>query len=165
MRSQYMENERLDAVVSLQDELEQARHQAGKHQESYLRILADQENYRKRLQRVYQDRMEESQRSLLRKLLSVADGLERAMAYADDSDPLSQGVKLTYDELQNVLAQEGVEAVQSVGEEFDPQVHEAVDVVAGGGSSDTVDSEYHKGYRYQGKLLRPAAVRVRKAAR
>ena len=165
MHSQRIESEQPNGLASLQSALGEARRQAEESRESYLRILADQENYRKRLERVYQDRMEERQRAFLRRLLSVADSLQRALAYADDADPLSRGVKLTYDELQNVLAQEGVEPVQSLGQEFDPQIHEAVEIIADGGQHDTVESEFSKGYRYQGKLLRPAAVRVRVASR
>jgi len=148
-------------LAELSLELQQARREAAENKEKYLRLLADQENYRKRLQRVYEDRLQDSKSRFLLKLLEVSDNLERALSYADPADPLSNGVKMTYEQLRDVLAEEGVEVMQTVGQSFDAQWHEAVEIVPGDGPDKVVDSEVLKGYLYQGRLLRPAQVRVR----
>ena len=153
-------------VAGLVEELEKARQEARENHEQYLRVLADQDNYRKRLHKVFQDRLEQQYAGLLRNLLAVMDDLERALAYGSEGDPLTSGVKLTYDQLLKVLRQEGVEPIQAQGQPFDPELHEAVEVIPGDGGdgTDLVDAELVTGYLYKERLLRPASVRVRKGS-
>lgn len=141
---------------------EAARLEAAEYKDKYLRLLAEQDNYRKSLERISQDRWQEARKRLLRKLIAVSDDLERALAHAPSGNPLAEGIQLVYDQLQHVLAEEGVEVLEAVGQPFDPAVHEAVEVVPGDGEDDIVDAEMLKGYLHQGQLLRPAQVRVRK---
>ena len=70
------------------------------------------------------------------------------------------GVRLTYQQLERVLAQEGVRDLQSVGQAFDPRIHEAVEMTGGSGERNGVTDEFRKGYMLDGRLLRPARVRV-----
>ena len=95
---------------------------------------------------------------LLSRLLTVADNLARALAYADENDPLRAGVQLTLDDLRAQLAQEGVEAIQALGQRFDPNQHEAVATDGSGG--ETVVEVLLTGYTLNGELLRPARVVV-----
>jgi molecular chaperone GrpE len=99
---------------------------------------------------------------LLHRLLTVADNLERALDHADPDDPLRAGIQLTLDDLTKQLAQEGVEPVQSLGQSFDPHLHEAVATDGSGG--DTVTKVLQKGYTLDGELLRPARVVVGRRA-
>lgn len=152
-----------------EDELEAIRQEAAEYKDKYLRAAAELENTRKRLERRYADQAEEEKKRLLRNFLTVADNLERALAHSGrpHSDPLAaqggslrDGVQLTYQELQRLLSQEGVEALEAMGQPFDPYYHEAVGTVAGDNDVETVVGQRQKGYLYRRELLRPARVEV-----
>ena len=99
---------------------------------------------------------------MLLRLLTVADNLERALDHADADDPLRAGVQLTLNDLMKQLAQEGVEPIQTLGQPFDPHVHEAVATDGSGG--DRVIKVLQTGYTLNGELLRPARVVVGRRA-
>ncbi|HDN80825.1 MAG TPA: nucleotide exchange factor GrpE [Chloroflexi bacterium] len=149
-----------ESELVLKEELEAARQEAAEYKDKYLRLLAERENYRKQVERIYKDRAEEEKKRLLRSFLTIADNLARALACEDDGDGLRQGVDLTYREFQRLLAQEGVEPIEAAGQPFDPYLHEAVEVVSDGGEPGTVLEEVERGYTYKGQVLRPAKVRV-----
>ena len=119
-------------------------------------------NFKKRLERRYEEQVEEEKKHLLLKFLSVADNLERALNHGDLSDDgLRDGIQLTYQELQHLLAQEGVEQIEPEGQPFDPSYHEAVAIVpTSEAEADAVVAEVQKGYLYRDQLLRPARVHV-----
>jgi molecular chaperone GrpE len=154
------EEELRAAGDTLRRELEQARQEAAESRELYLRALADKENSRKRLERLYEERLAEARRALLRRILTVADDLERALAHQDAGEALVEGVRLTYRQLQNLLQSEGVERVEVLGQPFNPAEHEAVALVEGPEPPGTVVGEELRGYRLGEHLLRPAHVRV-----
>jgi molecular chaperone GrpE len=154
--------------LSPQEELEAIRQEAAEYKDKYLRAAAEVENTRKRLERQYANQAEEEKKRLLRAFLAVADNLERVLAHstpplvppASQGGSLRDGVQLTYQELQRLLSQEGVEPLKTIGQPFDPYYHEAVDTVAGDDDQETVVGERQKGYLYRGELLRPAKVEV-----
>lgn len=94
-----------------------------------------------------------------RELLEVVDNLERAVENADANDPVAEGVTLTHKALLSVLNKNGVEAVDPQGEKFDADFHEAVGIDPDA-EADTVGTVLQKGYSLNGRLLRPAMVRV-----
>ncbi|MFQ6014073.1 MAG: nucleotide exchange factor GrpE [Anaerolineae bacterium] len=150
-------------VEQFEKELAAARKEADDNRDQYLRAKAEMENYKKRLNRTMAEQVQEEKRNLLRKFLTIADNLERAMDHAEARDGLLEGVQLTYCDLQKLLAEEGVEEMETIGQIFDPYYHEAVEVVpTGDGEVDTIVTEVQKGYLYRGQLLRPAKVKVRK---
>jgi molecular chaperone GrpE len=149
---------------TLQDQLQVAQQEAAENRDKYLRTLAESENTRKRVERLCEDRMWQEKKRLLMHLIELADQLEEALKYANDDNPVANGIRVTYQHLQHVLAQEGAQVVPAVGEVFDPNVHEAIDLTDGTGEPNEVTSEYRKGYVLDGKLLRPARVQVRRAA-
>jgi len=129
-----------------------------------LRLQAEIENFRKRQQRLAEERITADRERLLRSFLYVADDLERALR-ADTANvgSLQQGVDLTYQTLMHILSQEGVEPIQSVGQPFDPTWYEAVDTVPhsqAGVEPGTIVEVEQKGYRLGERLLRPARVIV-----
>jgi len=144
----------------LQEQLKLAQKEAAENYDKYLRALAESENMRKRLERLCEERVWQEKKRLLTHLLELADQLEEALKYADADDPVGAGIRMTYQQLQNILAREGVQALQTVGEPFDPSVHEAVELADGSGEHHEVTREYRKGYTLAGKLLRPARVQV-----
>ena len=126
------------------------------------RTQADFENYRKRTAQQVAQAGERAKVGLLRELLPVVDNLERAeKAAADSEGPLHEGVKLVLADLQNVLAREGVEAIEAIGEKFDPTVHEAISTTPQDGTEPGVVVEVvEKGYRSRDTVIRPARVVV-----
>jgi molecular chaperone GrpE len=148
--------------AELEEELEAAQQEANDYKDKYLRAQAEMANFKKRLERRYEEQVEEEKKHLLLKFLSVADNLERALNHGDLSDDgLRDGIQLTYQELQHLLAQEGVEQIEPEGQPFDPSYHEAVAIVPNPeAEADTVVAEVQKGYLYRDQLLRPAKVHV-----
>jgi molecular chaperone GrpE len=126
------------------------------------RAQADFENYRKRAAKEASAAGERAKGGLVRELLPVVDNLERALAAAEDGEQhLAEGVRLVHQELVNVLERNGVEGFDPKGEQFDPELHEALSMRSekGAGSGVVLDT-VEKGYRLNGTVLRPARVVV-----
>jgi molecular chaperone GrpE len=160
-----MDFEATARVQDLERELAEARSQAAENEQKYLRCLAEMENYKKRLDRSHTELARTSRKALFGKALAVLDNLERAIQYEDsareDPQSLITGLRLTYWQLNELLAAEGIKAIEAVDKPFDPRLHEAVDVdVSGAAQPGVVTSELQKGYYYQDEVLRPAKVRV-----
>ena len=132
-----------------------------------MRLAAETENYKKRSEREKADFLKRANEALLRDLLPVMDNLERALEHAVEESgndtPMVKGLELTIQELWKVLERHGVERVEALGQPFDPELHEAMmqqeDPDA---EENTVIGVLQKGYRLQGRLLRPAMVIVSK---
>lgn len=142
-------------VARLQEEL-----RAG--QARVLRAQADLENYKKRAEREKQESIKYASKRLFGQILDVMDNFDRAlMAITDPKDNLAIGVSMIHKQLQDVLAQNGVEEITAVGRPFDPYLDEALaqepraDV-----EEHTIVEVFQKGYRYQGNLLRATKVKV-----
>ena len=122
---------------------------------------------RSRLMKTLEDRGLQAQFNFLTTLLPVLDNLNLAVAASEtDSsvEHLRDGVIGTARSFERALLDVGVERVPSVGVEFDPEIHEAVDMAPADSESDgKIIAEYASGYRFGGKLLRPARVQVGKA--
>ena len=131
---------------------------ASDYKDLYLRAMADMANFRRRTEERAREQVEEERRRLLNEFLEFADNLERAVAHQDEPG-LRSGLRLTSEGLQRFLAREGVEPVEAAGRPFDPQLHEAVSTVAGAAAGRVVEV-VRRGYRYHGRLLRPARVVV-----
>jgi molecular chaperone GrpE len=131
--------------------------------ERYLRLAADFENFKRRKNQELADRSRYASDEAARALLPVLDNLQRAVGHAAESSPddLVNGLGLVVREFENALARLDVTPIDSVGQPFDPAVHEAI-----GGEErddvdvDTVDAELQRGYRLHDRVLRPALVRV-----
>jgi molecular chaperone GrpE len=133
--------------------------------ERALRLQAEMENYRRRQRRIAQDKARAEYERLLGDLLSVADNMDRTLVAIGADTAIRKGVELTQNELTRLLKKHGLERVNAVGEQFDPNWHEAADVVpaaAHGVKPGTVLDVTRPGYRRDGKLFRPAQVVVAK---
>ena len=122
---------------------------------------------RSRLMKTLEDRGKQAQFNFLTTLLPVLDNLNLSVDDSE-SDPsvehLRNGVVGTARSFERALIDVGVEPVNSVGVDFDPEIHEAVDTATADAENDgRVVAEYARGYRFAGKLLRPARVQVGKA--
>ncbi len=151
------------ATADLDAQLQAAREEAAQYKDKYLRALAEGENTRKRLERSGTERAERIRRDVLADFLDVVDNLDRAMAYEStmDRDALAQTLKMVQNQLNDVLRRQGVAPVVSVGQPFNPHLHEAVESVASSEHPEgTVSGETRKGYTIGNELLRPARVQV-----
>lgn len=155
----------IDDVATLQQELERARQDAVDNRDKYLRVRADMENFRKRMERTYSDQATSSRKSLLLKLLNVEDNLERALHYAgageNNGESLQEGVRLTKYQLDQVLESEGVKPIEAEGRPFDPNLEEAIHRVHDPELPDQIVTQVARtGYTLGEVVLRPAQVVV-----
>jgi molecular chaperone GrpE len=122
---------------------------------------------RSRMQKTLEDRAKQGQFGFLTTLLPVLDNLNLAVKASETDasfEHLLSGVKGTARSFEQALMSVGVEAVPSVGAEFNPEIHEAIDMIETGADNDgRVTAEYSRGYRFGDRLLRPARVQVGKA--
>lgn len=140
----------------LREELEAER-------DKHLRLAAEYENYRRRTKSEQASAAEKGKRELLEQLISLADDFDLALANLKDSsdENLGEGLRMIQRRLKAVLNASNVVAFESAGEIFNPELHEAFDVVPGAESeSGKVYSELRRGYLWNEKLLRPALVVV-----
>src|ERR1043166_1047260 len=138
-----------------------------KFEEAKANLEKETTEMRARLMKTLEDRGKQAQFNFLTTLLPVLDNLNRAVA-ASETDPslehLRDGVIGTARSFEKALIDVGVEPIAAVGADFDPELHEAVDMVATGAENDgKVIGEYSRGYRFGDKLLRAARVQVGKA--
>lgn len=150
-------------IAELEAQLAAAKTEAAQNWDKYLRERAEMDNFRKRQERVTSDRVRREKRETLSKVLEVVDNLERALTYQDtmDRDGLQQGMRMLQWQLNELLKNEGLTAVPSVGEQFDPYVHEAIETVTSAEYPEgVVAEEVRKGYKMGDETLRPARVKV-----
>jgi molecular chaperone GrpE len=128
----------------------------------HLRALADFDNYRRRIDRERSHFGKEALREFMIQLLDAVDDLDRLLAFAgDESSPFIDGVRAVHRKLLTLLEREGVRPFESVGQPFDPALHEVVATApAGDQPLGTVVQEVRRGYRWNGDLLRAARVVV-----
>jgi molecular chaperone GrpE len=126
------------------------------------RTKADFENYRKRVAGEAAQAEKRGRADLARQLVPVLDNLERALASSQEKgSDLAEGVRLVYEELRSVLERSGIESYEPAGEPFDPQWHEAMLTrAAPAEDAGKVIEVLEKGYRLDGKVIRPARVVV-----
>lgn len=133
------------------------------------RVQAEFENYRKRVIKEQTALVDRATEGLVEQLLPVLDSLELALKNfdapdADPSDSVRKGVELVYGQMLGVLEKAGLSRIEAEGKPFDPNVHEAVMQEDGDGEP-VVSDVLRTGYTLKGRELRPAMVKVTKAAR
>jgi molecular chaperone GrpE len=127
------------------------------------RAQAEFENARRRAAKEQQDFRDFATVDAIKSLLPVIDSFERALQAKSEAGDFRTGVELIYKQLQDVLAKMGVRPIAAKGEQFDPHVHEAIEMVETPDAADhEVLEEWQRGYKFKDRLLRPAMVRVAK---
>ncbi len=152
-------------VEELQAEVDGLQKINASLQEQMLRVQAEADNFRKRMQREKDDFARFAREGFVRDLLPVKDNLERALLHAGD-DPASvvDGVKLTLEQFDSIFKTMGVECIECLGAPFDPAFHQAMtQVESDEHEPNCVVDELQRGYQLHGRLLRPAMVTVAKA--
>ena len=155
--------------VSEEPQVEQLQQELAESKDQLLRLAAEFENFKKRMERERENLVKYAGENILRELLSTVDNLDRALEQGStDSvdtqqklDSMLEGVELTHKGLLATLEKFEVEPIESIGKEFDPNEHEAMTMEP----SDSVPAnhvlqEFVKGYRFKERLLRPSKVVV-----
>jgi molecular chaperone GrpE len=136
--------------------------------DKYLRLVAEFDNYKKLAARERDQYLQYGNEERLKEWLPVLDNIERALHHAEEHhapDAVVQGWALILKQCQDVLGRAGVTAVESMGQPFNPEWHQAIaQRESGRGPDGVVVEEAQRGYLLKGKLLRPALVTVSKAS-
>jgi molecular chaperone GrpE len=132
--------------------------------QQYIRLAADFDNYRKRVDAERQELLCYGTESALGKMIEVLDNFERggkALEGVNECDKVKESFDLVYRQTREALQKLGLEAIETEGKEFDPNFHEAVmQTPTQDYPEHTIINELQKGYRYKDKVLRPALVNV-----
>ena|SRR5262245_10417231 len=145
-----------DALAGLQADLDRFRDLA-------LRSQADFDNYKKRATREKEDAVKYANSSLLQRLVSILDNFELGLAAAKaegSQSPIYSGMVLVQKQLNDLLEENGLHAIEAEGKKFDPNLHEAIAHEPSNSPEETVIRQARRGYRFKDRLLRPARVIV-----
>jgi len=149
------------AVQSDLDELQAKAAERDEFLSLAQRTQADFENFRKRAMREQQAAERRGVAKVVREFLPALDNLERALSAASADDQLSEGIRLVQAELNAAMARVGIEHFSPAGEQFDPNIHEAMATQpVEGTEAGTIVEVYQSGYRFDGDVIRPARVIV-----
>lgn len=147
------------------DELTKAQQESEMHKDRWMRLAAEFENYKRRTAREFDALIQSASEDVIRDLLPILDGVARALAHRKDgqeeTEGYQEGVAMLMEQFPKVLQNRNLKEIETVGQPFDPNVHEALMQVA----SDTVDAGHvtdvvENGYILGEKVLRPAKVVV-----
>lgn len=164
--------DKLEAIKKLfKNEMENLKKQfntkdkeAKENYDKFLRLNAEFDNFKKRIQREKTDSFKYASEKIIRDLIPVIDDLERAIQAAQNNDTvedLSKGVEMIMNQIKSILESNGTKQFDSLGHVFDPNKHEAVSKIASAEHEhNTIIEELRKGYMFHDRLLRPAMVVV-----
>lgn len=151
---------------ALREMLEQEREELAECRGRVLRLQADFDNFRRRTRDEKEKWFRLAAGDVVHALLPVLDNFDRALATTGGNlENFAAGVRMIHQQLEEVLAAQGLEAMTTEGAEFDPECHDCVERVESAETPDNlVVGEIQRGYYFKGKVLRPALVRVNKHA-
>jgi molecular chaperone GrpE len=148
----------LEAVTAERDQLAAAK---ADFQDRFLRRTAEFENFRRRVDREKSEFLEYASSEAVTALLPVLDDFERALKQESADKEYVRGMEMIFNRLVETLKKLGLEPISSLGQIFDPYIHQAVDRVETNDAEDhTILQEHQRGYNFKGRLLRPAMVQV-----
>jgi molecular chaperone GrpE len=148
------------------DPLEDLRREKDALQDRLLRTAAEFDNYRKRVERERRELADYMKADVLAEILPIVDNFERALqSPSPEGEPLRKGVELIHKQMLDFLRKRGVTPIEALGADFDPNFHQAViHETSPSHREGEVIEELQRGYMLGDKLLRPAMVKVAKAA-
>lgn len=127
----------------------------------YLRLMADFQNFKRRTEKEKSDIYAFANEKIVGELLNVIDNFERALEHAEEGDNFAEGMKMIFKQLQDVLEKSGVVEIKALGEDFDPNFHNAVMMEDSEEfESGKVTAVLQKGYLLNNKVVRPTMVKV-----
>lgn len=152
------------AVDPKDEEIQQLQLKANENEEKYLRLYAEFENYKRRIQNENETNKTYQSQRVLTDILPTIDNIERALQIEGDDESfksLQKGVQMVHESLLRALKDNGLEEIESEGQAFDPNFHQAVvqddnpDFKSG-----DITQELQKGYKLKDRVLRPSMVKV-----
>ena len=144
-------------------ELEEKENLLKEKDERYLRMYAEFENYKKRTEKEKQNTALYAKADVVEMLLPVIDSMENAIAIETADENLKQGISLMFEQIRIFLEKNGVEEIGKVGEEFNPELHEAISIQeVENANSGEIISVFRKGYKIKDRIIRHAMVIVAK---
>lgn len=153
-----------EMVGQEQGEIARLTAEAEEHQQRFVRAQADFDNFRRRTQKEKEELAKYASMKLITELVPVIDNFERAMATVPEgteNESFSKGIQMIFRQLESVLNNEGLTAMETVGQPFNPEFHQAImQVESDEYEEGTVVEEVQKGYMLKDKVLRPAMVKV-----
>lgn len=153
-----------DQITQLKNELALQTEEARKKHDLYIRTLAEMENIKKRVAREKEEFTQFANITFIKKLLPIIDDFERALKNSKDTkdiDSIYKGIELIYKRLNELLTNEGIQAIECVGKPFDPQYHQPLLMEKSDEyPENTVIEELQKGYILKNRLIRPSLVKV-----
>lgn len=153
------ENTEVKAEESAEEKL---RKELEEQNDKFLRLYAEYDNFRKRSQKEKQDIYSSSKADVIKELLPVIDNFERAAANSDAGyEDYKKGIEMIFNQLIQILEKSGVESYGKVGDEFDPNFHNAVMIVEDESLGENVIADvFTKGYKLGDRIIREAVVKV-----
>jgi molecular chaperone GrpE len=156
-----------DSGYAGQGENEVLQRQVDELKDKYLRLVADFDNFRKRNAKERLELIQTASKDVITSLLTVLDDSERAekqLQASDDIEAIREGVSLVFNKLRNGLQSKGLKAMESIGSEFNPELHEAITEIPAPSADmkGKVLDEVQKGYYLNEKIIRHAKVVVGK---
>jgi molecular chaperone GrpE len=151
--------------ASLQNQIESLQQEKDEIYQKMLRLQAEFENFKKRSQKEKEAERKYKAQDIATELLPAMDNFERALQVevTDATSSLIEGITMVHRQLVDALKSQGVEAIDSIGKEFDPNIHHAVMQIEDDElESNTVVEEMQKGYMLKDRVIRPAMVKVNK---
>lgn len=144
-------------------ELEEKDNLLKEKEERYLRMYAEFENYKKRTEKEKQNTMLYAKADVVEMLLPVIDSMENAIGIETQDQNLKQGIGLMFEQIKIFLEKNVVEEIGKVGEEFNPELHDAISIQeVENANSGEIISVFRKGYKIKDKIIRHAMVIVAK---
>ena len=151
----------LSVEEQLKADLEAAQAKADENWDTVLRMKADLENQRRRNEKQVEDAHKFAAKKFIEELLPVADSMEMGLAAEGDVEQIKEGVALTKKVFDTAMEKFGLEAVEPLGEKFDPDLHQAMAMQPSEEFEEGhVSAVMQKGYTLNGRLVRPAMVMV-----
>ena len=158
--SEKSEDVKEDSGPDKEDENE-AKQQEEDPDTRYVRLMADFQNYKKRVEKEKKDLYSYANEKLLSEMLAVVDNFERALEQEDGGEGFKEGMEMIFKQLDDVLKKSGLSEIPAIGEDFDPNFHNAVMTEETEEyESGKVSGVMQKGYTLNGKVIRPSMVKV-----
>ncbi len=155
------DNPPVNALSGLIAERDQLAQEKADLQDRLLRARAEFDNARRRAERERSDFVQFAAMDLVREILPILDDFERALKVETADRNYAKGVELIYSRMAETLRKVGLEAIETTGKLFDPNLHQAIERVQTEEEEDqAILGEFQRGYNFKGKLLRPAMVKV-----
>ncbi|MBE6718710.1 MAG: nucleotide exchange factor GrpE [Ruminococcaceae bacterium] len=147
-------------IDEMKKELEIANEKLAEQTDKYLRVVAEYDNFRKRVAKEKEGIYSDAYVDAVKELLPILDNLERAVSFADSGN-LGEGVNLTLNMMKDIFAKMGVEEIETDNKEFDPNFHNAVMHIEDENFGENMVVEtFSKGYKKGDKIIRYAMVKV-----